>query len=69
MKAITIKGLLNDSFLKQKVFQHFLGKKVIITVIEVEEENDRSTSDWSLLGSVNLDGKLDQVNIRDFAHE
>lgn len=69
MKAITIQGLWDESLLKQKIMQKFLGKEVIITVIELESPKKPISREWKLLGSANLGGKLDQVNIRDFAHE
>lgn len=69
MKAITIQGLWDESLLRQKILKKFLGKKVIITVIELEEEPQPSTREWKLLGSVDLGGRLDRVNIRDLAYE
>ncbi|WNJ17216.1 hypothetical protein [Pontibacter sp. G13] len=69
MKAITLQGLWGEAILKQKRLKRFLGKKVIVTIIEMEEESSQPNREWKLLGSANLGGKLDEVNIRDFSHE
>ncbi|MEZ4776170.1 MAG: hypothetical protein R3D00_23555 [Bacteroidia bacterium] len=69
MQAITIQGHWGESLLNQAHLQHFLGKRVIVTVIALDETPPPPKREWSLLGSVNLGGKLDLVNIRDFAHE
>ncbi len=70
MQAITVQGHWDESLLEQQILQQFLGKRVIVTVIELEEEEPVSPKrEWKLLGSVDLGGRLDEVNIRDFAHE
>lgn len=69
MKAITIQGNWGESLLNQEHLQHFLGKRVIVTVIELDETPVPTKQGWTLLGSMNFGGRLDKVNIRDLAHE
>ena len=67
MQAVTIQGQWSESLINQKPLQQFRGKKVIVTIIELEEEKPASKREWKLLGSVKLGGQLDQQNVRDFA--
>ena len=69
MQAITIQGHWEESLLDQEHLQRFRGKRVIVTVIELDEVPPSPKNGWSLLGSFNLGGKMDQVKIRDFARE
>jgi hypothetical protein len=69
MQAITIQGHWSESLLNQEHLQRFRGKRVIVTVIELDEIPTPSKREWSLLGSFNLGGQLDNVNIQDFARE
>lgn len=69
MQAITIQGQWSESLINQEHLQQFLGKKVIVTIIELEEEPTDSKREWKLLGSLKLGGRLDEVNVRDFANE
>jgi len=69
MKAITFKGEWGKSLLSQKDLQRFVGKKVIVTLIELEEVSSPSEREWKLLGSTDLGGSMDEVNLRDFAHD
>lgn len=48
-------------------YQEFLGKDVEITIKEIDkEEKDLK---WTFGKKVDLNGALDDVNIRDFAYE
>ena len=69
MQAITIEGHWGESLLRQVHLQRFLGKRVIVTVIELDDAPAPPKREWSLLGSVKLGGQMDAVNVRDFAHE
>ncbi len=69
MQAITIEGHWGESLLRQAHLKRFLGKRVIVTVIELEEAPESPKREWSLLGSVHLGGQMDEINIRDFAHD
>jgi hypothetical protein len=40
-----------------------------IAIIEEEPDKDRGKRKWEFVGSVDLQGRLDKMNVRDFAHE
>ncbi|MEM7656939.1 MAG: hypothetical protein AAF399_12475 [Bacteroidota bacterium] len=69
MQAITIQGNWGESLLNQEPLQRFRGKRVIVTIIELDELPTTSKREWNLLGSYPLGGKLDEVNVQDFARE
>lgn len=69
MQAITIQGQWDESLLKQEYLQRFLGKQVIVTVIELGETPPPLKREWNLLGTFNLGGQVDHINIQDFARE
>ena len=69
MQAITIQGQWDQSLLNQKHLQRFLGKRVIVTVIELDEVPTPTQREWKLLGSMDLGGQLDNTNVRDFAYD
>ncbi|MEO0584799.1 MAG: hypothetical protein AAF135_21490 [Bacteroidota bacterium] len=69
MRAITIQGNWEESLLNQEHLKRFRGKRVIVTIIELDEAPASPEREWSLLGSLNLGGRLDHVNIQDFARE
>ena len=46
-----------------------MGKEVIVSIIEVPNQQEKKKKKWEFLGAVRLDKQLDQINIRDFAHE
>jgi len=69
MRSITLETTLDKSLLSLKKLKDFLGKKVIITVIEVPEKQTKSKRIWKHLGDLSLDQKMDHINLRDFAHD
>lgn len=69
MNTIIIRKRLNSGVINLgKRAQSLLGKKVEIVIREVSEPKPKERK-WTTLGSVNLGGELDSVNIRDFAHD
>ncbi|MFC2087149.1 hypothetical protein ACFLSA_03180 [Bacteroidota bacterium] len=62
-----IKTKLTSDTLKLKNIKKLIGKEVEITIREVR--NKKEKHHWDKSGSVNLKGKLDNSNIRNFAHE
>ncbi len=69
MNTITIrKKLQSDTIKLGKEAEAFVGKNVEIVIREVVDEKPKERK-WTTIGSVNLGGELDFVNIRDFAHD
>jgi hypothetical protein len=69
MRFITIETTLDKTLLNLKKLKSFLGKKVIITVIEVGEEQPKQNRVWKHLGDLQLNQQVDNINLRDFAHD
>ena len=69
MRFITVETTLDKTLLNLKKLKSFLGKKVIITVIEVGEEQPKQNRVWKHLGDLQLNQQVDNINLRDFAHD
>jgi hypothetical protein len=69
MNSLTIQTRLDANLFKLSNIGSFLGKDVIITIIEVPQIQEKKNRKWAYLGAVTLDKQLDGLNIRDFAHE
>ena len=69
IKTLIIRKKLDSDTIKLgKEAKPMLGKNVEITIREVAEAKPVERN-WRFLGSLNLGGELDCVNIRDFAHD
>lgn len=69
INSITIrKKLESDTIKLGKEAKPMLGKNVEIIIKEVIEPKPVER-EWKHLGELNLGGKLDSINIRDFAHD
>ena len=69
MNSIIIKKRLDSDVIKLgSKAESFLGKEVEITIKELTFPEQRK-KEWKLLGSADLGGQLDHINIRDFAHD
>ena len=69
MSSIVIKRTLDSDVIKLgSEAELLLGKEVEITIKELTSP-ELKKKEWTLLGSANLGGKLDDINIRDFAHD
>ena len=69
IKTLRIRTKLDSDTIKLgKEVKPMLGKNVEITIREVEEPKTVERN-WQFLGSLNLGGELDCINIRDFAHD
>lgn len=69
MNSIVIKKTLDSDVIKLGTqAKPLLGKEVEITIKELTSPEQKKKK-WTLLGSANLGGKLDDINIRDFAHD
>lgn len=69
IKTLTIRKILDSDRIELgEDAKPMLGKDVEI-VISVVPDQKPVKKDWSFLGSLDLGGDLDCVNIRDFAHD
>lgn len=64
---IRIKTKLTSSTIKLKNVKRLIGKEVEIIIRESTPK--KNMHQWNHSGAVNLNGKLDNANIRDYAHE
>mgnify|MGYP000039707324 CR=1 FL=1 len=69
MNAITFQIKLDTNIIQLPNASNFLGKEVIVTVVEIPQEAPLSRRTWHYLGSVHLNAQLDYQNIRDLAYE
>ena len=69
INTITIRKRLESDIIKLgKRAKSFLGKNVEIIVRELSTPQPIEKK-WQHLGKVDLHGKMDHINIRDFAHD
>ena len=69
INSITIrKELESDTIKLGEEAKPMLGKNVEIIIKEVTEPKPVERK-WNFLGSIDLGGELDSINIRDFAHD
>jgi len=68
MKTLTIKTKLITDTLKIKDAKDFIGKEVEITIKEIENGKPQKRI-WRYSGAIDLNGKADNINIRDIAYE
>ena len=68
MNALTFQTTLNFNLAQLPEISKFLGKSVIITIIEVPQKEKIIARKWNYLGAVKVSG-IDNVNLRDFAYE
>lgn len=69
MNSLTIQTKLDPNFFKMRTVEEFIGKEVIITIIEVPKNDERPKNKWNFLGTVDLNHQLDGQDIRDFAYD
>lgn len=67
MKQVKIKTRLKSSTIDLEGVESFVGKEVEIIISEAQDINAKKV--WKSAGTVNLKGKLDNLNIRDYAHD
>ena len=60
---------INSEPLTIQDLKDFIGKKVRINIEELTEERAQIEKEHKPLGRYKLGRELDQLNIRDFAHE
>ena len=69
MDALAFQLTLKSDTVKLPDIGRFLGKKVMITIAEVEPDKPQQARIWKQLGMANFGGKLHTTNIRDLAYE
>lgn len=69
MDAIAFQVKLDSSTIHLPHIERFLGKDVIVTIVEVPTAEKPLKRKWNYLGSVQLNERLDDKNIRDLAYE
>jgi len=67
MMSITFQTKLKSNTVYLPDVDKLLGKDVIITVVEIEKKATARKKHWNFLGDLDLNKKLDKVNIRDFS--
>ncbi len=69
MEAIAFQIKLDSSTIELPNVGRFIGKDVIITIVEVPSEEKPKKKNWRYIGAIKLNGQLDNQNIRDLAYE
>ncbi len=69
MNTIAFQTKLESNMLQLYNIGNMIGKDVIITIVEIPRIRQKKKRKWNYIGAVELNGKLDKVNIRDFAYE
>ncbi len=70
MNTHTFQTKLEGNIIQLFDIGNLIGKEVIISIIEVPGQAEvKKKRRWNFLGAVNLNKQLDNINIRDFAHE
>lgn len=59
---------LDSNTLQLPDIKRFIGKEVIITIIELPQDRQFKRRNWHFLGAVNMVKKMDNLNIRDLAY-
>ncbi len=69
MNTLTFQTRLESDMIRLINIGNFIGKDVIISIIELPKITEKKQKKWNYLGAVKLNKQLDNVNIRDFAYE
>jgi hypothetical protein len=70
MHTLTFKTKLDSNIIELLNVADFIGKEVVISIIEWTEESPKKKSkNWKYVGAVKLGKQLDSKNIRDLAYE
>ena len=70
MNTLIFKTKLESNIIQLFNIGDFIGKEVIISIIELPEIVPKKTErKWNYLGAIKLNQQLDHVNIRDFAYD
>lgn len=69
MEAVAFQIKLQSDTIKLPDANRFIGKDVIVTIVEMPAEEKQRKRNWRFIGAVKLDGQPDDRNIRDLAYE
>ncbi|MEK7255899.1 MAG: hypothetical protein AAB316_14205 [Bacteroidota bacterium] len=69
MNALAFQVRLDSNVIHLPPLKSMIGKNVIITIVEVPAMAMPKKKIWRYIGSVNLGGQLDNLNIRDLAYD
>lgn len=69
MNALAFQTKLESNVLRLFNIENLIGKEVIITIVEIPQTKPRKKRIWNYIGAAELHGKLDNINIRDFAND
>jgi len=69
MNTLTFQTHLESNIIQLFNIGNFIGKDVIISIIEIPKIQEIKKRKWNYIGAVKLNKQLDKVNIRDFANE
>jgi hypothetical protein len=60
---------LDSNILQLPDIKRFIGKEVIVTIVELPQNRQPQKRNWRFLGATKLKQGLDNINIRDLAYE
>ena len=69
MNTLTFQTHLESNIIQLFNIGNFIGKDVIISIIEIPKIQEIKKRKWNYIGAVKLNKQLDKINIRDFAYE
>ena len=69
MNTLAYQTTLESEVIRIPEAARFVGKEVLITVVELEEKAPPKPRAWRHLGAVNLKQRADLLNLRDLAYE
>ena len=69
MNTLAFQTKLESNVLQLFNIENLIGKEVIVTIVEIPQTKTRKKRIWNYIGAVKLHGKLDNINIRDFAND
>ena len=68
MNKLKFKTRLSACKIESEMFKDFIGREIEVSIREATPQHRRKHK-WTQLGALELGGKLDNVNLRDYAYE
>lgn len=69
MNTLAFQTKLESNVLQLFNIEKLIGKDVIVTIGEIPHAKPIKKREWKYLGIMQLNRKLDKINIRDFAND